>query len=463
MRGINLVKVSVIVPVYNVEKYLHKCVDSLVNQTLQDIEIILVSDASPDGSNEIMAEYQNQYPSIVKCIYLSENIKQGGARNRGLEIATGEFVTFVDSDDYVDVTMLEKMYKEAIEQKCDMVYSDYYNNYLNDHRLGYMSFVSEQVVGELNEEKRKMLFFTLVPPYAKLIKTSLIRDNKLYFPEKMFYEDTATTLLYHMYAEKIGWVKEPLYYYSIREDSTAQKTNSTHQLDESKAGLILHEQFKKRGFYTQYQDEIDMLFLIYFYMHPLQKAIEKFQDLPLEYMHYLKDTMQYQYPNYKENKYYQLVEDAHLYDYITINDESPEQLKVLIESGKYNKRNASYEKHFCKANEDVIQLFQACKNRNYRIGIWGAGKKGRDFLQVCDPEQQYVKMVFDNNEKLNGTHTETGHPIYKYNENYDKIDIIFVMNRNYYQAIKRDIEKYNPNVRIVNLELWIQFGYDLGI
>lgn len=456
-------KVSVIVPVYNVEKYLPTCVESLVNQTLEDIEIILVSDASPDGSNKIMADYEKKYSHKVKCMYLKENIKQGGARNRGLEIATGEYVTFVDSDDYVDVTMLEKMYKEAIEQKCDMVYSDYYNNYLNENRLGYMSFVSDQIVGELNEEKRKMLFFTLVPPYAKLIKTSLIRDNKLYFPEKMYYEDTATTLLYHMYAKKIGWVQEPLYYYSIREDSTAQRTNSSHQLDESKAGLILHEQLMKRGFYTQYQDEIDMLFLIYFYMHPLQKAIEKFQDLPLDYMKYLRDTVQERYPNYRDNKYYYLVEDAYLYDYITINDESPEKLKKMIESGEYTKKNASYENYYIKVKKEVITLFKTCEEKGYRIGIWGAGKKGRDFLRVCDPKQQYVKMVFDNNEKLNGVHTETGHSIYKYSENYDKIDVVFVMNRNYYQAIKKEIEKHNPEVRIVNLELWIQFDYDLRI
>ena len=208
-----------------------------------------------------------------------------------------------------------------------------------------MSFVYDEVVGEITEEKLRMLFFTLVPPYAKLIKLNLIRYNELYFPEKMFYEDTATTLLYHMYAKRIGWVQEPLYFYSVREDSTVQKSNSLHQLDESKAGLILYNRFKEKGFYEIYKEEIDMLLLIYFYMHPLQKAIEKFEDIPLNYIVELRDTIHRIYPDYSANKYFYLVEDAHMYDYIRMNDESPEQLKKMMEANGYSKKDASYDKY----------------------------------------------------------------------------------------------------------------------
>lgn len=456
-------KVSIIVPVYNVEKYLRKCADSLVNQTLKDVEVILVSDASPDGSNAIMAEYERNYPDKVKCIYLEENIKQGGARNRGLEIATGEYVTFVDSDDFVDVTMCEKMYQEAMKQDYDIVYCDYYDNFLNKNKLRYMSFVFKEVVGNLTEEKRKALFFTIVTPYGKLIKTSLIRENKLYFPEKMFYEDAATTLLYHMYANNIGWVNEPLYYYSIREDSTMQRKNSEHQFDEAKAGLLLYERFKERGFYNQFKDEIDMVFLIYFYMHPLGTAVEKFLDLPLKYMTYLRDTMQEIYPDYNNNPYFYLIEDAHVYDYIKMNDESPEMLKEMIETGKYGKEDGNYENYYNKVKSDVITLFQTCVEKNYRIAIWGAGKRGRDFLRICDPECKYVEKVFDNNMDINGTYTETGHEICKYSENYDKIDIVLGMNRFHYQAIAREIKEYSSNIEFINLDLFLQFGIGLDI
>ena len=96
------IEVSVIVPVYNVEKYLNRCVESLLNQTYKNIEIILVNDASPDNSIAIMKEYEKKYPDIIKCIYLTKNVRQGGARNRGLKIAKGKFICFVDSDDWVD-------------------------------------------------------------------------------------------------------------------------------------------------------------------------------------------------------------------------------------------------------------------------------------------------------------------------------------------------------------------------
>ena len=121
-------KVSVIVPVYNVEKYLSKCLDSLVNQTLKDIEIIVVNDGTKDNSQSIIDKYTKKYSKKIKS-YIKENGGLSSARNYGLKYAKGEYISFIDSDDYVDLQMFEKMYNEAINHKFDIVVCDTINVY----------------------------------------------------------------------------------------------------------------------------------------------------------------------------------------------------------------------------------------------------------------------------------------------------------------------------------------------
>ena len=115
-----MLKISVIVPVYQVEKYLSKCLSSLVNQTLESIEIIIVDDGSRDNSAQIIKEFSNKYPQKIKSFY-KENGGLSEARNFGIDHAVGEFIAFVDSDDYVDETMLEEMYLLAVKHGAEMV------------------------------------------------------------------------------------------------------------------------------------------------------------------------------------------------------------------------------------------------------------------------------------------------------------------------------------------------------
>ena len=112
--------VSIVVPVYNVENYLAKCLDSLVNQTLKDIEVIVVNDGSPDNSQKIIDKYVKKYPKLVKS-FIKENGGQGSARNFGLEYAKGEYIAYVDSDDYVETNMFEEMYNIASKENSDIV------------------------------------------------------------------------------------------------------------------------------------------------------------------------------------------------------------------------------------------------------------------------------------------------------------------------------------------------------
>lgn len=113
-------KVSVIIPVYNTEKFLRKCLDSVCNQTLQDIEIICINDCSTDGSLEILREYARK-DNRIKLIELLENCGAAKARNIGIDIAEGEYLGFIDSDDYIDLDFYENLYAKAIETSADVV------------------------------------------------------------------------------------------------------------------------------------------------------------------------------------------------------------------------------------------------------------------------------------------------------------------------------------------------------
>ena len=123
------IKVSVIVPVYNVEKFIGKCLDSLVNQTLKDIEIIVVNDGTKDNSQEIIDKYVKKYPDKVKS-FIKENGGLSSARNFGIEKAKGEYISFVDSDDWLNDDALEKMYNKAKKDKSDIVICDMIDHYI---------------------------------------------------------------------------------------------------------------------------------------------------------------------------------------------------------------------------------------------------------------------------------------------------------------------------------------------
>ena len=117
-----MVKVSIIVPVYNVENYIERCLKSLVNQTLKDIEILIINDGTPDNSIEICEKYAKNDNRIK--IFNKENEGLGLTRNYGIERATGEYIAFVDSDDYVTLDMCENLYNAAIENNADIVYGE---------------------------------------------------------------------------------------------------------------------------------------------------------------------------------------------------------------------------------------------------------------------------------------------------------------------------------------------------
>lgn len=246
-------KVSVIVPVYNVEKYLDRCLDSLVNQTLQEIEIIVINDSTPDQSQIIIDKYMNLYPNKVFS-YIKPNGGLSDARNYGMSKMKGDYFGFVDGDDYVEYSMFEKLYERATQEEADVTTCDFYWTYPN--RL-------QRATDGPYTNERELLTKMMPTVWNKLYKKSWFDSLDIKFPVGLRYEDSSFSIRLAPFIRKLAYVNEPLVYYVQRQDSITYTQNS-------KVGDMLtvfndiFEFYQKHNLYHQYQSELEYLTLKYF-------------------------------------------------------------------------------------------------------------------------------------------------------------------------------------------------------
>ena len=210
-------KLSVIVPVYNVEKYLAECVDSLLGQTLTDLEILLVDDGSTDLSGEIADRYAAKYPEKIRCLHV-ENGGQGRARNFALPLAKGEYLGFVDSDDWVVPDMYEKLCRRADETGADVVSCDFLERYEDG--------TENKVPGAFQEHPLSFAGSCC----NKVFRAALVGD--LRFPEdRLWYEDFYFSAVMLICAKHTEYIREPLYIYRRGQPSTMHNNNAAKNLD----------------------------------------------------------------------------------------------------------------------------------------------------------------------------------------------------------------------------------------
>lgn len=239
------IKVSVIIPVYNTEDYLKECIESLVNQTLREIEILIVNDGSTDSSLEIMKEFKNKYPNIIK-IFDKVNGGQASARNYALPFAQGEYLGFVDSDDWVDSTMYEEMYEKAEKEDADIVICDMVDHF-PDRTVCYPSSRFENK-------------FKVTPSACnKLFKRSLVKEGV--FPVGLWYEDFEFTTMQLMKTDCISVIHKGLYHCHCREVSTMYNNNSEKNQDILVVLEHLVEYVEKNGWYEKYKNVLEYLYI----------------------------------------------------------------------------------------------------------------------------------------------------------------------------------------------------------
>ena len=293
-------KVSIILPVYNVEKYLSACLDSLLAQTLEEIEIVAVNDGSTDGSLQILQAYQSLNPEKL-FIFSTENHGVSRARNYGFAHSHGEYVWFVDSDDFVEPDACRLLYEKATADGNDLVLFRYYNV---DSETGVRK---EYIASCHNQNFRvadKPYELPAISPYPwiKFIHRDLF--NGLCFPEGIRFEDLPVAYLLAVKARSIGYVDQCFYNYRKNVGFLSRLTPSTLHI--RNAIIFMKEEMEKLGLFEQYQTELDFIAVRHFF-YRFWKLLTNYEtdqkELKLQLINELFDYMESNIPDWESNHY----------------------------------------------------------------------------------------------------------------------------------------------------------------
>lgn len=289
------VMVSVIVPVYNVEDYLDKCLKSLVNQKFDNYEVIVVNDGSPDNSQEIIDKYVKKYPSKI-IGYKKKNGGVSSARNYGLKKAKGTYVTFVDSDDYVAANYLGTLYKEIVSTDSDIVVCDMYKTFPDRKEI-------MQCKANASDDIIKDIMLSMPACWNKIYKKSLFVDNDIYFPEIAYGEDLATIIRLVVSSKKISYVNKALYYYVQRDNSVMNQIKyNPKNSDMFKSLDVIKNYFITKEIYNDYKDEIEYLYIEHL-LHAYVLRVYKYKEGRNGIRQAIK-VVKDNYNNWNKNKYF---------------------------------------------------------------------------------------------------------------------------------------------------------------
>ncbi len=284
-------KVSAIIPVYNSEKYLSKCLDSVLGQNFNDFEIIIVNDGSTDSSQDIIDAYRAKHPDRLISIQ-QKNAGQAAARNKGIELATGEFILFLDSDDYLSLNAFETAYSYAKTKQLDIVcFNMFADNNEKTEEFNYRIFKCADPI------KRYILNET--SPCNKLIRREFLIKNSLRFSEGIIYEDFELIPRLALYTNKIEFLDDYLYYYVIHDNSTMRQEKFHPKMTNIYLAI---NSLKNAFFHTEFIQELECIYI----EHLLHGAGPRFTIYPegkaeVEKIH---RTIHSTFPKWYKNKYY---------------------------------------------------------------------------------------------------------------------------------------------------------------
>lgn len=307
-----MMDLSVIVPVYNMAEdgNLEYCIDSLVRQTMQNMEIIAVDDASTDESLEILRRYEKKYPGRIRVIASPENRKQGGARNLGLHEAQGRYIGFMDADDWVVPDMYRRMVEYADRTGADVVGTDMCRVYEHTMTPTQREACNQpEQTGIFDHEKRKAYLLQPGPLSTKIYAREIFFAKEFHFPEHIFYEDNATAVEIGMRIKHFEHIPEANIFYYQRENSTTHCFDMRKFQNRMEAMRIMLQYAREDGAIEEYRDVVEYHFSILFYRNTLFSYMRSKQRISADFIRKLGREMISTFPDFRSNVYYNKIVD----------------------------------------------------------------------------------------------------------------------------------------------------------
>lgn len=318
-------KISIIIPCYNVEKYIDRCLQSVTDQTypLSDMEILCVNDASTDGTLAKLQSWEARFPDNLMIIDCEENGHLGKARNIGLSYATGEWIAFIDSDDWIERDYLSSLYETAVQGDYQLVACREERD--SSEGLTYFSdsssrtdasdptdYSESQAVGNHRKNEDSVIPYTIDSPtsrrnffmtqplklyaWGRIIRRDFLIDNELFFPEHLAYEDIVWGNLVNMYLERAALIDRAMYHYYVNPDSIVLKRNESYHIDHISTQEIMWEQLIGRGFGNEYLPEIQYEYLYDGYLGMLKILALRFDEPSYSYFRLLQELTRSKVP-----------------------------------------------------------------------------------------------------------------------------------------------------------------------
>jgi glycosyltransferase involved in cell wall biosynthesis len=360
--------VSVVVAVHNVARYLPQCIDSLISQTLREVEVILVNDRSTDNSLDILLDYQARHPDTVVVIDSPTHRRQGGAWNLGIRQARGEYVSFVGGDDWVDETTFEKLYAKAVATNSDLVraFVDEFNEIpgeLGHSETGNVEIADDLEGRPLTDADRESLLVNGAV-WCQLLRRALFVENDLWFPEHLAAQDNFVNKLMLFYVERFAIVREHLYHYRIHSNSTMNTRNAPWRFDRLRIECMVLDEVETRGLGGRLDDALEYQFVRMYFWNTIQ-LWEKRSDgaFPREVLREMQSEMKRRTPHFRSNVYYRREfsrRDRLLIDIVLV---SPEAYRVVAYLFRRSDRVVQYLVRMLRKNDTIYAAIRGIYRR----------------------------------------------------------------------------------------------------